>query len=115
LTSAEITSATKVEALQGVVANDYMGVSQCRFDRPDGTQAVMVSVHQHGDIANYTKVPGASVVAGVGDAAVWNAETNQFAFKRGAAVASISFLFSPAKAEWGKTLAGAALKRMDAE
>src|SRR5688500_1585049 len=52
LTNAEIASVTKVDVVAGKTVNDYMGVSQCRFDRANGTQTVMVSLHAHGALGN---------------------------------------------------------------
>jgi hypothetical protein len=115
LTSAEITSVTRVDVVAGKTVNDYMGVSQCRFDRADSTQIVMVSLHEHGEIGNYTKVPGATNVAGIGDAAVWNPQTSQLAFQRGDAVASISFLSPSADVAWARSLARLAVPRLEAE
>ena len=115
LTNTDIASVTRVDVVAGKTVNDYMGVSQCRFDRADSTQVVMVSLHEHGDIGNYTKVPGATSVAGIGDAAVWNPQTNQLAFKRGDAVASISFLSAPAERAWAQSLARLALPRLETE
>jgi diadenosine tetraphosphate (Ap4A) HIT family hydrolase len=115
LTNADIASVTKIDVVAGKTVNDYMGVSQCRFDRADSTQVVMVSLHEKGDIGNYTKVPGAESVTGIGDAAVWNPQTNQLAFRRGEAVASISFLSTPAKSAWARSLARLAVPRVEAE
>jgi hypothetical protein len=115
LTNADIASITQVDVVAGKTVNDYMGVSQCRFDRADSTQAVMLSLHEHGDIENYTKVPGATSVANIGDAAVWNSQTQQLAFKRGDAVASVSFLFTPADPAWAQRLARLAVPRLQTE
>jgi diadenosine tetraphosphate (Ap4A) HIT family hydrolase len=115
LTTADIASVTEVDVVAGKTVNDYMGVSQCRFDRADSTQAIMVSLHEKGDIENYSKVPGATTVANIGDAAVWNPQTNQLAFKRGDAVASISFLFTPAEPAWARSLARLAVPRLEPE
>lgn len=114
LTAQDIAAVTKIEVSPGITTNDYMDVSQCRFDRVDGTQAVMVSLHRHGDIENYRKVPGAAAAEGVGDAAVWNAQIGQFAVRQGEAVTSISFLFSPADAGWGRSLAHIATAKLTA-
>ena len=106
---------TNIELRAGVMTNDYMGSSQCRFDRVDGSRTgIMISLHAHGDIENYRKVPGSTEVDGVGAAAVWNAQTNQLAVRAGDAVFSISFLFTPAQRSWAIELARAALPKLEA-
>ena len=112
LTRVDIKTATGREVGAGIVTNDYMGVSQCRFDQADSTQVVMVSLHQQGDIENYRKVPGAADVAGLADAAVWNPQTMQIAFRRDSAVVSVSLLFEGAEQRMARELAEIALRQL---
>lgn len=113
LTAEEIESIIAIDVDAGETISNYGGVSQCQFNRAGGSEgAVMVSLHEQGEILNYQKVPGSARVAGLGDVAVWNPQTNQFAVKKGAAVVSISFLFSPARQEWATRLAGSALPKL---
>ncbi|MGQ0816065.1 MAG: hypothetical protein ACT4O1_16670 [Gemmatimonadota bacterium] len=115
LTLENLVSATKHEFKAGVVTNDYMGVSQCRWDRSDkGQDGVMVTLHDHGEISNYRDVPGSVAVIELGAAAVWNAQTSQLAVEVDSAVFSISFLFSPVTRQWAEQLARAALARLEA-
>lgn len=115
LKACDLLSAAQIGAIigaaleAGVTTNDYMGVSQCRFDRTDDSQAVMISLHDHGDLGNYERVPGAVPASGLGDGAVWNAGTQQLAVRDGAAVLSISFLLPAARQEWAEQLARDAL------
>ncbi|MGQ0561661.1 MAG: hypothetical protein ACT443_07290 [Gemmatimonadota bacterium] len=110
----EIRAATGLELKPGITTSDYMGVSQCRFDRPDGSRTgLMIALHGQGDIENYRRVPGSSEVAALGTAAVWNAQTNQLAVRSGDAVFSISFLFSPARQAWAEQLARDALEGLE--
>lgn len=111
ITAADVAAVTKVKVGDGVTTNDYMGVSQCRFDA-DTVQALMVSVHHEGNIENYRSVPGASEIDGIGDAAVWNQQTGQLAFRQGAAVVSISFLAVPPDPQWARGLARTASARL---
>jgi hypothetical protein len=102
-----------IELQPARTTNDYLGVSQCRWDRATGSEGgVSIALHEHGDIENYRRVPGSSPVAGVGDEAVWNANTNQLGFRKGEAVLSISFLFSPSRLEWARDIARLALMRV---
>jgi hypothetical protein len=106
---------TGVELQAGVTTNDYMGSSQCRFDRSDGSRTgIMIALHTHGEIENYRKVPGSTEVDGLGDAAVWNPQTSQLAVRSGDGVFSISFLFTPAQRAWAIELARAALPKLEA-
>jgi hypothetical protein len=115
MTAEDARRITAVELQTGVTTNDYMGSSQCRFDRADGSRTgIMISLHTHGDIENYRKVPGSTQVDGLGDAAVWNPQTNQLAVRSGDAVFSISFLFAPAQRAWAVELARAALPKLEA-
>lgn len=105
---------TGIELAAGVTTNDYMGSSQCRFDRADGSRTgIMIALHRAGDIENYRKVPGSTEVTAVGDAAIWNPQTNQLAVKSDSAVFSISFLFSPAQRAWAIDIARAALPHLE--
>jgi hypothetical protein len=111
ITATDVASVTKVKVGEGVTTNDYMGVSQCRFDA-DTTQALMVSLHHEGNIENYRSVPGASEVDGIGDVAIWNQNTGQLAFRQGTAVVSISFLATPADPQWARALARTASAKL---
>lgn len=113
VSAADIASVTNVKVGPGVTTNDYMGVSQCRFDA-DTTRALMVSLHHTGNIENYRSVPGATAVEGIGDVAVWNQKTGQLAFRQGAAVVSISFLDAPADPQWALALARIAVAKLAA-
>ena len=105
---------TGVELKRGETTTDYMGSSQCRFDRADGSRTgIMIALHTTGDIENYRRVPGSTEVTGLADAAVWNAQTSQLAVLSGKAVFSISFLFTPAQRAWAVDLARAALPRLE--
>lgn len=112
ITAADIASIANVDVVAGVTTNDYMGVSQCRFDA-DTTQALMVSLHHVGNIENYRSVPGATEVDGIGDVAVWNPKTGQLAFRQGTTVVSISFLDTPADPQWARALARIAAAKLD--
>jgi hypothetical protein len=102
-----------IELQPARTTNDYLGVSQCRWDRATGGEGgISIALHEHGDIENYRKVPGSSPVTGVGDEAVWNADTNQLGFRKDAAVISISFLFSPSRLQWAREIARLALLRV---
>lgn len=106
----ELERVLSIDLDTGATTSDYMGVSQCQFNRAGSKDgAVMISLHEQGNILNYQKVPGSSSVAGLGDAAVWNPQTNQLAVKRAAAVVSISLLLSPAQQAWATQLARTAL------
>lgn len=113
ITAGDIRSVTKVAVVAGVTTNDYMGVSQCRFDA-DTAQVLMVSVHHEGNIENYQRVPGATQVDDIGDVAVWNQKTGQLAFRQGAAVVSISFLAVPPDPQWARALARIAATKLAA-
>lgn len=114
LTVEEIEHATSLDLDGGVTVSDYMGVSQCQWQRAGGGAdgGVMVSLHEHGEILNYQKVPGSEMIGGLGDGAVWNPQTNQLAVKRGEAVVSISFMFSPAEQAWATSLARSAIAKL---
>lgn len=60
-------------------------------------------------------MPGATEVAGIGDAAVWNQQTGQLAFRQGTAVVSISFLATPADPQWARALARRAAAKLGAQ
>lgn len=105
LSADEVAAVTDVAFEAGVVAHDYAGSSQCRFDHHDGTQGIMFTVHTHGDIENYRKVPGSEEVAGLGQAAVWNEGTDQLAVRVGDVVFSISFLTTPSRRQWAVRIA----------
>lgn len=108
-----MTQVTGIAFEKGVTTNDYAGDSQCRFDRPGSTESgVMVSLHAHGKLKPYQSVPGSSIVAGLGDSAVWHAGNAQIAVAHGDAVFSISFLKPPAKKQWAVHLARSALSRL---
>jgi hypothetical protein len=97
----------------GVVTNDYAGDSQCRFDlMADGKPGVMVTLHAHGNIEPYRKVPDAIEISGIGDPGVWSETNAQLAVRHGDAVFSISFLSRPAKQSWALELARVALQKL---
>jgi hypothetical protein len=112
--TADIKRVTAVEVKAGVTTNDYAGDSQCRFDRVSVDSAyVMVTLHAHGNIEPYRKVPGSVEVSRVGDDAIWSETNGQLALRHGDAVFSISFLSSPARKQWAVELARVALAKLE--
>ena len=111
-TAESLTSIVGQEFRAGRTTNDYMGVSQCKWDRVSGDGDVTVSLHLEGNFENYARVPGATTVSGLGDEAVWNAGTRQLAVRSGAAVMSVSFLFEPAEREWAEAIARAGVEAL---
>jgi hypothetical protein len=97
VSSAEVAAVTGVAYKAGMTTHDYGGSSQCRFDHDDGSQGIMFTLHTHGDIENYRRVPGSEEIAKLGAAAVWNEGTDQLAVRVGDIVFSISFLTTPAR------------------
>jgi hypothetical protein len=95
----------------GAVTNDYMGVSQCTFKLADGGDGVVVSLHEHGKMENYTRVEGSTPVNRLGDEAVWNPESRQLAFRQGEAVVSVSMLMT-SEPIWARDVAEAALRKL---
>jgi hypothetical protein len=107
VSTADLARITGLELEQGVLTNDYGGVSQCRWKRAGGTDnGVTVSVREQGDMGIYTSVPGATAVQGIGDEAVWNPNTHQLAFRVGSRIASMTFLFDEGREQWAREIAG---------
>ena len=109
VTAGMLTSIVGETFRAGRTTNDYMGVSQCKWDRVSGDGDVTVSLHRKGNFENYARVPGATPVSGLGDEAVWNEETRQLAVRSGEAVMSVSFLFEPVEREWAEEIARASV------
>lgn len=110
VTTSDIQHIANIEVAAGITTNDYMGVSQCRYNFANkDAGAILISLHEHGDIENYRTVPGAVEVSDLDDVAVWNPHTGQLAARRGEAVVSISFLYSPADRKMAENLARVAL------
>ena len=113
VSAADIKRITGVDVKAGITTNDYAGDSQCRFDRSTGADPlVMVTLHAHGNIEPYRRVPGSVAVSGIGDGAVWSDTNSQLAVRLGEAVFSFSFLSPPAKKQWGSELATLALVKL---
>ena len=113
--TADLSRITGIELQQGVLTNDYGGVSQCRWRRASGTDnGVTISVREQGDMGIYTSVPGATAVQGIGDEAVWNPVSHQLAFRVGPRIASLTFLFDEGREQWAREIAGLIQKELAA-
>jgi hypothetical protein len=119
LKACELISANEINRIAGLsvdtgfVTSDYSADSQCQFDKKGTTDGqVIVTMHGHGNIEPYRKVPGSTEVTGIGDAAVWNEGNAQLAVRHRESVFSVSFLSRPAKKRWVIALARIALENM---
>jgi len=116
----EIVSTEELERIVGFdledgrTTNDYLGVSQCRWDRENGDEGgVSVTVRERGDMEIYRAVPGSTPVTGIGDEAVWSESLNQLAFRRRERVMSVSLLFKPANRAMAEQIARIAAPRLE--
>ena len=90
--------------------NDYAGDSQCRWNLPgDAQRGISISIHEHGDLDNYRRVPGSEPAAGLGDAAVWNGTYGQLALLDGERVLSVGLLYDQPQRAHAEAIARTAL------
>lgn len=110
VTEAELERIVGRELAPARTTNDYAGDSQCRWDLPgDAQRGVSISIHEHGDLENYRRVPGSEAAAGLGDAAVWNATYGQLALLDGERVLSVGLLYDDPQRAHAEEIARAAL------
>lgn len=110
----ELQQITGLTLKAGRTMNDYLGVSQCQWDRQNGDQGgVSITVRERGDMSIYKAVPGSTPVTGIGDEAVWAESLNQLAVRVGERVLSVSLLFPPPNRDMAEQIAREAIPRLE--
>lgn len=116
----EVVSTDELERIVGFdlkpgrTTNDYLGVSQCQWDRAAGDEGgLSITVRDRSDLNVYKAVPGSAPVSGIGDEAVWAETLNQLAFRQGERVMSVSLLFEPKSRALAEQIARIAAPRLE--
>lgn len=114
ITLDEVQKITGEPLKPGAPTPDFKGYSICQWDKPAGGGAITLVVNQDGNFFNYQNVPGAIVVTGVGEDAVWNPMTHQLGVKLSTGTLSVNFLAEPYNRDWAEQIAKTALGRLSA-
>jgi hypothetical protein len=114
ITLAEVSAITGLELKLGEKTDDYMDYSRCQWDPTSGKPTGIVLVaNESGRFEDYSTVPGATPVKGLGLEAVWNPRVRQLAVRRAKGTLSVSFLSEPADRSWAEKIARTALGRLE--
>ncbi len=107
---AEVAAITGLELKLGEKTADYLGYSRCQWDPTAGKPTgILLVTNESGQFSDYSNVPGATPVQGLGLEAVWNPRVRQLAVRREKGTLSVSFLSDPAQRPWAEKIARAAL------
>lgn len=106
----DLKRATNADWSAGVSATGNTG-RQCRWDSASGSGgSIDLAIR---DASGFTAPTGGEAVAGVGDAAWWNAQAKQFIAKKGDRILIVAFSGTSGDPKpWGQAIAAAAVQKL---